>query len=115
MISFVFFLVPSYPPDNITLVSNTSTSLNISWSAVPSEFVHGVLRGSVIEYWPVHDVNDTKNTTVEPWKTKIEITNLMKFTNYSLTFAAMTSKGVGNWSEITVMQTDEDSKFYFLQ
>ena len=108
---FIFILVPSHPPENTTLVGNTSTSLNISWSAVPPEFVHGVLRGYVIEYWPVDDVNDTANTTVEPWKTEVEITNLKKFTNYTIKFAAMTAKGVGNWSEIIVMRTDEDSKF----
>ena len=71
--------------------------------------MHGVLRAYVIEYWPVDDANDTANTTVEPWKTEVEIANLMKFTNYTIKFAAMTAKGVGNWSEIMV-QTDEDGK-----
>ena len=105
--SLLIYVVPSEPPENVTLQNRTSTSLNISWSAVPPQFVHGVLRGYVIEYWLVHDVNDTTNTTVEPWKTEVQITNLMKFTNYTVRFAAMTAKGIGNWSEI-MLQTDED-------
>ncbi len=63
----------------------------------------------MIEFWPVGNVNDTANATVEPWVTEIELTNLMKFTNYSIKFAGLTAKGVGNWSEV-MLQTAEDGK-----
>ena len=94
----------------MTLQNRTSTSLNISWSAIPQAFVHGVLRAYVIEYWPLADQNDTANTTAEPWKTEKELIELKKFTNYSIRISGMTSKGLGNWSEIITLQTDEDSK-----
>jgi hypothetical protein len=68
------------------------------------------LRGYVIEYWPVEHVNDSLNATVESWVTEVELTNLMKFSNYSIKFAGMTAKGVGNWSEV-ILQTAEDSMF----
>jgi hypothetical protein len=68
-----------------------------------------VLRGYVIEYWPVGNRNDIANATVDPLVTEVELTNLIKFTNYSIKFAGMTYKGVGNWSEI-MLQTAEDSK-----
>ena len=63
----------------------------------------------MIEYWPLHDANDTANTTTESWVYEVELVDLMKFTNYTIKFAGMTAKGVGNWSEIT-LQTSEDSK-----
>ena len=109
--SFIY-LVPSCPPTNITLEKNTSTSLLISWSAIPQEFIHGVLRAYVIEYWLVDHINDSLNATVEPWVTEVELTNLKKFANYSIKFAGLTSKGVGNWSEV-MLQTAEDSRFNF--
>lgn len=107
--SLLVNIVPSEAPNNITIQNRTSTSLNISWSAVPQEFVHGVLRGYVIEYWPADKINATTNTTVGQWETEVQLTNLMKFTNYSIKFAAMTVKGVGNWSKI-MLQTDEDGR-----
>ena len=88
---------------------NTSTSLLISWSAIPQEFIHGVLRAYVIEYWLVDHINDSLNATVEPWVTEVELTNLKKFANYSIKFAGITSKGVGNWTEV-MLQTAEDGK-----
>ncbi|XP_028392974.1 uncharacterized protein LOC114517441 isoform X2 [Dendronephthya gigantea] len=99
--------VPQIGPQNLTLENRTSTSLLISWSAIHQEYVNGVLRGYVIEYWPIDDVNDTKNATVGPGKTEVELINLLKFTNYSIKFAGMTWKGIGNWSD-TMFQTAED-------
>lgn len=96
-------------PQNLTLEKNTSTSLLISWSVIQRDYVNGVLRGYVIEYWPIDEVNDTKNTTVAPGKTEVELINLLKFTNYSIRFAGMTYKGIGNWSEV-MLRTAEDSE-----
>jgi hypothetical protein len=58
---------------------------------------------------PADNINATTNTTVGQWETEVQLTNLMKFTNYSIKFAAMTVKGVGNWSKI-MLQTDEDGR-----
>ena len=103
-------IVPSRAPGNVTLPKSTSTSLHISWSTIPQEFVHGVLRGYIFTYWPVEDINDTANATAGPDATTIDLKGLKKFTNYSIKFAGLTYKGVGNGSDI-ILQTSEDGMY----
>ena len=46
--------------------------------------------------------------------TKAILTGVNKYTNYSITVSASTSKGDGNVSEPIVVVTDESSKFIFV-
>ena len=106
--SSIFHLisVPTVAPVLSLSDIRTTTSLIISWTAIPEENVTGKLLGYHITYKPVkiadQRIEGTESLTVTaPASGKHELTldSLSLFTQYSITVAGYTAEGDGQASE----------------
>ena len=118
--------VPSKPPQDIELQNSSSTSILVQWEPIPKDFVHGILLGIKIFYRSAlrdnsivfssrrarraieEDWSEYTNITLPPNALSYEMTDLKKFTNYSVVILGFTSKGDGNVSHQFIVSTDED-------
>ncbi|XP_028412686.1 Down syndrome cell adhesion molecule-like protein 1 homolog isoform X2 [Dendronephthya gigantea] len=97
--------VPSKPPTNITVISKTSTSIFLSWLAPSKESIHGILVGYHVCY---DDRRNAMKCRASGNETNFMLTNLRKYTYYTITVAAYTVKGPGISSKPVNILTDED-------
>ena len=104
--TFHFISVPTVAPAVSLSDIKTTTSLIISWTAIPEEYVTGELLGYHVTYKPVkiadQRIDETESLTVTaPGSGKHELTldSLSSFTQYSITVAGYTAEGDGKTSE----------------
>ncbi|KAI6653805.1 EGF-like domain-containing protein [Oopsacas minuta] len=95
---------PSAPPENIRVTDITSNSIRIEWAAPPSPDRNGILTGYTIDY---KMTEDTLYTTVIETLTEITLTNLNEFTEYQVRISASTSVGLGPYSNLMNITTNE--------
>lgn len=89
--------VPSGPPQNLTAICTTSTSINVKWGTVAKELQNGLILGYNVTYHKHDDEANVKYMVVNGGETlQTEITGLMKFTEYNISITAFNSKGTGN-------------------
>ena len=106
MIPLSFISAPSSSPENVTVVSLSSTSLFISWSPPPPETQNGIIS----EY----RVNITESETesvmsLVTFNTQISVQFLHPFYTYMCVVSAVTI-AEGPASEEVVIRTPEDGK-----
>lgn len=110
--SFVVFsthTAPSGPPDNITAVALSSTSMIVSWSPPIQQFRNGPILA--------YNFTVTESSTGLVVQSSILLTttatifSLVPFTTYNFTLSARTSVGYGPSDTISAI-TLEDSKQY---
>ena len=90
--------------------NKSSTSILVEWDQLPEEDQNGFILSCTVTYRALpNGPTKTKNVTANSNQTTL--TGLNKYTNYSITVFASTSKGGGNQSTPIVVITDEDSKF----
>lgn len=88
--------------------AQSSTKILVEWGEVPEPQRHGdIIRYTV--YWKTEG-GAVEEDTVFPPKKDITLTELTKFTNYSINVSASTIKGEGPASNLIVVPTDQDSK-----
>ena len=115
---FVLSTAPDQPPQNITAVSPTSTSLTLQWKAVHEFHVNGILRGYRVFYYRASNTTgkeyelDTTGTRRRrrglASRVTFQLTDLRKFTNYTIKILAYTiADGVPGMINIT---TAEDGR-----
>ena len=105
-----FSTEPNAPPASVTGHNASSTSIFVSWGQVPFLDRNGVILSYTVTYTALPSGStQTKNVTAPSNQTTL--TGLNKYTNYSITVFASTSKGGGNQSTAIVITTNEDSKF----
>ncbi|KAK2561069.1 Receptor-type tyrosine-protein phosphatase S [Acropora cervicornis] len=99
---------PGLPPSKFHGVNSSSTSIFLSWDAIPPSQVAGILTSFYISY---RQINTNDNTTYEIavpiTNLTYEITNLRKYTNYSLEIKGAT-KFPGINTQPIIISTDED-------
>ena len=106
------FVVPSLPPQNLWANNISSTTLITKWNPVPLGFVHGRLRGYRVLYKEKNNPSAQYTIiTVPPGIRMQTISNLRKFTYYTIRVLAFTVKGDGALSPPMNVTTDEDSKY----
>ena len=106
LIKFHSTLVPRVAPVVSVSDRKTTSSLMISWTAIPEDHVNGKLLGYHITYKPIKisdqnaDEAEAKTVTV-PASERNELTleSLSSFTQYSITIAGYTAAGDGKTSE----------------
>ncbi|KXJ05135.1 Protein sidekick-2, partial [Exaiptasia diaphana] len=93
-------LAPAGPPQNLSAICKTSTSIVVKWAAVDKRLRNGAILGHNITYLKHGDPpSNSKHITVYGESTlQAEITQLEKYTEYNLSINAFTSKGAGNYS-----------------
>ncbi|XP_015753438.1 PREDICTED: phosphatidylinositol phosphatase PTPRQ-like [Acropora digitifera] len=101
--------VPSLPPQNLWANNVSSTALRVTWSPVPTGYVHGILRGYKLLYRKSSEVSAPYlEIALSPGHRFKEIDDLQKFTFYEIRILAFTIKGDGAQSPQVNVTTDED-------
>ena len=90
-LSRVFSAVPSAAPANFSLISQTPTSVTVTWEPVLCMYRNGVITDYVIRYKELN-TGLVSNKTIEGDKMRVfEITGLKPSTQYEIKIAAVNS------------------------
>ena len=107
---FIFtFSVPGAAPSNVTAKNTGSTSILVQWNEVPEDKRHGIIQYYTVT-WKRVQGEGPEETDVDNSMQQFELTNLVKYTEYSIQVLAATRIGKGPASFPIVETTDEDSK-----
>ncbi|XP_044172445.1 protein sidekick homolog [Acropora millepora] len=99
---------PSALLANVSGYSTSSTSIFVMWDQVPAEYQSGAILYYTVTYRALPSGSvQTKNVTAPANQTTL--TDLDKYTNYSISVFASTIKGVGNVNVPIFIVTDEDT------
>ena len=106
MIVFLFCLVPTRPPQNVLLSSNSSTSISITWSPPPENHRNGIITGYQIN---ITEVITGRIITLIHTSTTTSITapGLHPYYVYECIITAVTI-GAGPYSQSINVTTLED-------
>jgi len=111
ILSSLYYVVPSAPPESLTGMFSSATSLLITWSLPPEQDQNGVILGYNISYFAVDNSDNVTYTSTT--ETMINIIDLIVYTEYSVSVAAYTRIGTGPFDSI-VERTDSARKFMIL-
>ena len=103
--------MPASPPDNVSAVVLSSTSILVSWDVVPPVDQNGIIitYEVLIEPMETFDGNISEQR-INSTERSVNITSLQEFVNYSISVRAYTVVGPGNYSDVIVRMTLEDGK-----
>ena len=108
----LFSPVPERPPLYITYSSPSSTTLLLHWAPIQPQFKNGIIRGFKVEYQ-----ENQPNAAVEVRErrlvTWVLLSELKKFTVYSVRVRAFTTVGDGPENNITVITSQDGTNFVF--
>ena len=114
----VTFLVPTAPPEKITVKDVTPTTLILYWSKIALPKRHGIIRGYQLTYEKsaVRNKRDVELKTLKFDSNTFTafLFKLDPYTNYTLTLAGYTSKGMGVKNIWTVETAQGGKDFTFL-
>ena len=106
----MYFSEPSAAPVGVQGHNKSSTSIQVQWGNVLAGDQNGIILRYTVTYKALPDGSSlTKEVDAPTMQTTLE--SLNKYTNYSITVFASTSKGGGNQSAPIIVITDKDSKF----
>ena len=101
-LSRVFSAVPSAAPANFSLVSQTPTSVTVTWEPVLCMYHNGVITGYVIKYKELN-TGLVGNKTIAGHNMRVfEITGLKPSTQYEIKIAAVNSVGTGPFTNKSI-------------
>ena len=98
-----FLAEPKEAPQNVSAVSETFDSINVTWRPVPEEKRDGII---ILYQVNITDGSFTKSNTTS--KLTIEIQGLEMFEMYSVRVRAFTRIGEGPFSNPTKLKTKEE-------
>ena len=112
MYSLLFtFLVPSGFPQNLSSMTISSTSVNVTWSPVLPAERNGIITGyTIFVTTNVSFVNDTTVNITSASTLYFLFTDLEEYVNYTFSILARTAEGDGPTSGNVTSLTDESSK-----
>ena len=95
----------------MTSIFNTSsTSIQLTWEAVPSEHQNGLIQGYMVLYHQICS-NDFFYIEVNCSSRSLEVKLLQEYTAYRFSLAAFNEKGTGIWSIPYVIFTEQAGTF----
>ena len=100
-------LAPSAPPQNVSAVNGSSTSLKVSWTPPPTLDQNGIIRNYTVAY--NRSSGSPSELNVASNNNNVTLSGLQKFVKYTVTVRAVTVADGPPSSPITV-STDQDSK-----
>ncbi len=109
-----FFSVPSSSPNNVTIISVSSTSIRVVWEDVQEIDENGVIMAFEILYIPLETFNEqlvSELVNTSASNRTISLNNLEEYVFYNISVRAYTSVGAGQFSSLITQRTSEDSKF----
>ncbi|XP_067037290.1 uncharacterized protein [Acropora muricata] len=98
---------PSAPPANVNGHNTSSTSIFVHWDQVPAAHQNGAILYYTVTYRALPSGSVQTNNVTAP-AIQMTLTGLNKYTNYSITVFASTSRGAGNVTAPIFIVTDED-------
>ena len=110
---FFFPPVPASPPENVTVVVNSSTTIEVTWDIVPPIDQNGIITMYEVMYQPLETFNgniSTQTMIVSGTEMSVILMELQEFVNYTISVRAYTSVGAGPYSDEVTVMTLEDSK-----
>ena len=103
--------VPASPPQNVTAMVESSTTIRVLWEEVPAIDRNGVITMYEVQYEPLETFGGQISTsTVNTSMLFFLLTNLQEFVDYNISVRAYTSAGPGPYSIGVVERTDTDGK-----
>ena len=106
ILSILNHTAPSSAPSNVIANTLSSTSIQLSWNALPSGSLNGDLKQYLIKVLLNNETVKTLNTS----KTNYNVTGLEKFTIYGFIVSAENQIGEGPGSNEIFSKTLADSK-----
>ena len=103
------FSVPSLPPQDVFGFNTSSQSIMVTFSPVPQKHRRGIVRKYKLQYSSLGEQQFNGIKVFTRNVTSVEVTGLLKFTNYSITVAAFTVE-YSNFSTPITVSTAEDGK-----
>ena len=97
------------PPTDVRGHVTSSTSAFVQWTAVPPAEQNGTILSYTVTYMALPDGNLQTKIVSAP-TTRVTLTGLNEYTNYSITVFASNVYGNGKSSEPIFVFTDESSK-----
>lgn len=105
--------MPSVAPENVTALSTTSTSIYLTWDAVPSSQRSGKILGYKVSFTLQSKIDERKLTEeVSVTMAYVNLTGLRKNRKFNITVSAFNECGDGPRSVNLFARTDEDSKCF---
>ena len=97
------------PPQNVSVVSVTSQSIEIIWDEVSCQGQNGPITGYNVAYRPATESSTSKDsfTTLN---TSTVLRDLLPYTNYFITITPINEAGKGN-SSFLMQQTNESGRY----
>nr|XP_023671620.1 receptor-type tyrosine-protein phosphatase F isoform X6 [Paramormyrops kingsleyae] len=101
---------PSAPPQEVHLLSLSSTSIKVSWVAPPADSQHGAITAYTVAYRAAQgeDAQRHEVTGFAADATSCVLEGLEKWTEYEVWVRAHTDVGPGPESPVTHVRTSED-------
>ena len=101
-----FVTVPSQSPANLSVASQTSTSILASWQLPPADSRNGIILGFKLFYKRKGSADSANIELVQGGTTlRKTITGLLKYTEYEVQVLAFTAVGDGLKSVIKTVRT----------
>ena len=110
ILGFVCLTAPTAPPENLTVVDHSPSSVDLTWDPPPYEMQNGRIRQYIIE---VTEVETGKAFEFTANGTNTTISGLVPFYNYTCTISAETV-GVGPASDEITFVLPEGRKCSFV-
>ncbi|XP_047741073.1 Down syndrome cell adhesion molecule-like protein Dscam2 [Hyalella azteca] len=101
--------VPEAPPQKVSCSALSPTSLQVSWSPPPAPLTHGQISSYTLTFAPLDDHTGLPaSESMSVQSTSATLTELHRYTNYSVRVAAATRAGLGAASSDILCVTDMD-------
>ena len=109
----ICYLVPTSPPEEIVPTDVTPTTISLSWKDIFLPERHGIIKGYRVTYRKLEERSrrdtEEKTLTFDANVLTAFMYKLYPYTNYSITVAGFTSKGLGA-EEHFIITTKQGSK-----
>ena len=102
---FVFTIAPSSPPTNVTVTTESDTTLTITWESVVEGDRNGVITVYEVCVQAVSGSPCVFTFNVTAPETRVNVTGLTNNTDYIVTVRAHTSPGPGPYSPEVAVTT----------
>ena len=105
-------LVPNAPPDNVQVLTRSSTAILVTWDPVPDIDRNGIIVQYQVEFnqSTFNEISTSNLTTINGSQLMVELDGLEEFVNYFVRVRAYTSVGPGPFSAAVMTRTLEDGE-----
>jgi len=108
-------------PQKFSLKSPNSTSIEATWTDIPTENQFGIILNCYLKWKRVDDSRQvqttkiTKITKIPSQPLSYVIQAMKKYTEYEVMIACATIKGIGPYTRPLTVRTQEDGKSYLFK